>query len=73
MDLRVGLLDLLRLAYSEEQTFVEKLLDKTRCHWDIRPMVSEGRDSARGSMEGAHGTRACGSGKDQGHILNNKY
>ena len=46
MDLRVGLLDLLRLAYSEEQIFVEKLLDKERAvigtydQWSVKDVIA---------------------------------
>ena len=46
MDLRVGLLDLLRLAYREEQTFVEKLSEKERAvigtydQWSVKDVIA---------------------------------
>ena len=46
MDLRAGLLDLLRLAYREEQTFVEKLSEKERAvtgtydQWSVKDVIA---------------------------------
>ena len=46
MDLRVGLLDLLRLAYREEQIFVEKLPEKERVvigtydQWSVKDVIA---------------------------------
>ena len=46
MDLRVGLLDLLRLANREEQTFVEKLSEKERSvigtydQWSVKDVIA---------------------------------
>jgi hypothetical protein len=46
MDLRVGLLDLLRLAYREEQTFVEILSEKERAvietydQWSVKDVIA---------------------------------
>ena len=46
MDLRVGLLDLIRLAYREEQTFVEKLSEKehavigTYDQWSVKDVIA---------------------------------
>jgi len=46
MDLRVGLLALLRLAYREEQTFIEKLSEKERAvigtyeQWSVKDVIA---------------------------------
>ena len=46
MDIRVGLLDLLRLANREEQTFVEKLSEKERSvigtydQWSVKDVIA---------------------------------
>jgi Mycothiol maleylpyruvate isomerase N-terminal domain. len=46
MDLRIGLLDLFRLAYREEQTFVEKLSEKERAvigtyeQWSVKDVIA---------------------------------